>query len=390
MNSSVDTKTKINNLKVVHIYNFYKQGMGYIENNLPIEESKWIKNILILISRDDGLCFKEYESDKIDQDINIETVSYIRSHLIGQIKLIFKFQPNIVFPPYLHPIIIPLVLFKPLLKYKIISTIGMPINVDKLSRPQWLLYHVFLLISKSYLSNRVDLFVECTSANVNRDMSIFKIASNNIMFSPLGCDKNRFQRDGNIRNLIRKELDISPEESVFIYAGKLIPEKNIHLLIDAFIKISQSIPKVKLILLGNGPESYESSIESKIQENHLNNVIWINFLPNSDLPKYYNAADIGIWPGSPSITIQEAMGCGLPIIIKNSNHTNHLLKYGNGYGFDNAEQLCNFMETLAKDRCLRLKMGDLSRKLVETELNWEVIAYNLVEMYMNLYSTKAQ
>ena len=37
------------------------------------------------------------------------------------------------------------------------------------------------------------------------------------------------------------------------------------------------------------------------------------FVSKEDLPSFYNTADTGVWPGSASITIIEAMAVGLPI-----------------------------------------------------------------------------
>jgi len=390
LNRLRDDDNKItDSLRIVHLYHFFEPGMGYIENNLPLEEAKLGIKILVLISGKGIWNANRYlnDSENIDLNHSISNPIYIKASLLKQIKLIYDFKPNILFMPYLDIMIFPLTLLKFVLNYRIVSTIGMTIDVNRLSILKYVFYKLILFISKLYLSNYVDLFVECTFANLDRNISIFKIPSDKIKFSPLGCNKLRFKRDENNRSIIRKKYNIQKDNVVFIYGGKLLPEKNIHLLLDCFIVLSKYNQKVKLMLLGNGPKEYESLLKAKILKNCLeSNVIWINFVSNEDLPKYYSAADIGVWPGAPSITIQEAMGCNLPIIIKNSTHTSHLIKYKNGYKFDNGKQLYLYMYILARDRNLRIEMGNLSRKLVENELNWECIANNILKLYKNINS----
>jgi glycosyltransferase involved in cell wall biosynthesis len=45
-------------------------------------------------------------------------------------------------------------------------------------------------------------------------------------------------------------------------------------------------------------------------------VLFPGMLPHDALPGLFNAADAGAWPGDPSITLIEALGCGLPVVIK--------------------------------------------------------------------------
>ena len=53
-------------------------------------------------------------------------------------------------------------------------------------------------------------------------------------------------------------------------------------------------------------------------------------VPNKELFKYYNAADIGVWPLQCSVTMLEATACGLPAIISDRCGATERVAAGNG------------------------------------------------------------
>ena len=79
-------------------------------------------------------------------------------------------------------------------------------------------------------------------------------------------------------------------------------------------------------------------------QNHPENFIIKNFINKKEMQTYFCAADLGIWTKA-AITIQESMGTGLPIVLKNKKIVSHLINDGkNGY-FDYGEGI---IDTLKK------------------------------------------
>jgi glycosyltransferase involved in cell wall biosynthesis len=72
-------------------------------------------------------------------------------------------------------------------------------------------------------------------------------------------------------------------------------------------------------------------------------------VPNSELVGYYSAADVGVWPLECSIGMQEAMSCGLPVIISDKIGAPERISNGNGLAYREGD-----IEDLAKN-------GDIAR-----------------------------
>jgi glycosyltransferase involved in cell wall biosynthesis len=123
-----------------------------------------------------------------------------------------------------------------------------------------------------------------------------------------------FYRRGNVRN--RAEFGFQPDDVLFTYVGRLWPEKNLPFLIESFARICQDHDNARLLLVGSGPEqrrlahqAAEAGIDTK--------VYFTGAIEHSQLPQYYQTADIFISPSNTEtfgLTVIEAMASGLPVI----------------------------------------------------------------------------
>ena len=112
-------------------------------------------------------------------------------------------------------------------------------------------------------------------------------------------------------------------------------------------------------------------------------IIFIDFLKNQDLNKYYNAADIGIWPGDHSIGVIEAIAAGLPVIIPENDLAYKILfqkEAAIGFIRKNIKSLINSIVFLSK-KIERVKIRKQGLKLISNTLSWEKIAKKSIEYY---------
>ncbi len=117
-----------------------------------------------------------------------------------------------------------------------------------------------------------------------------------------------------VRGRIRDDLGVMG--TVFIYVGRLWSGKGLNYLLDAFESVQQSSDdEVSLLLVGDGPQ--EAELKKFCTERGLQNVIFAGFHQKSELPRYYAAADVFVFPtlGDPyGLVVDEAMASFLPII----------------------------------------------------------------------------
>jgi glycosyltransferase involved in cell wall biosynthesis len=159
----------------------------------------------------------------------------------------------------------------------------------------------------------------------------------------LGFDPDEYFFDANTRDEKRKELGIENDEIVFMTSTRINKRKNLEKIIELISSLRKEGKKIKYILVGFLGDAYEKELKSFIQSQpDPDAFICYPFLSSKEIQKLYCAADAGIWLKA-AISIQEAMGTGLPIILENKPVVNHLLKPGhNGWFYEKN----NFNETI--------------------------------------------
>lgn len=161
---------------------------------------------------------------------------------------------------------------------------------------------------------------------------------------PLGFDRDIFYFNEQSRIKMRKQLNIKDDELLLVTAGRITRQKKYELILKA-LKKTKGKHKYKYLLLGSGDQKYVSELWALAEELSIQDkFMYREFVPKEQLHEYYSASDVGIWPVQPSITIIEAIGCHLPVILPNRDTVAHLVQSGNGILFkegdiDNLAQL---------------------------------------------------
>ncbi len=163
------------------------------------------------------------------------------------------------------------------------------------------------------------------------------------------------------------------------FVGRLHPEKNIINLVKAL----KGLKNIKLIIVGTG--LLKQNI-LKLRKKYNLTIKIIDKIPNSQLPKFYNNADIYIQPsiyeGNPK-TILEAMSCGLPVIATDVKGINNVITHKeNGYLCDtSSKSIRNAIIKLREDSTLQEKIRQNARKYIVQNYNLKKI----IEKEINLY-----
>lgn len=159
---------------------------------------------------------------------------------------------------------------------------------------------------------------------------------------------------------LRTKLNINEEDFVFIFVGRLVRDKGINELIQAFDKLVitiqnfelQSITKMpKLLLVGTLEQNLDPLLPSTIETiNSNHNIISVGY--QNDVRPYYSISDCLAFPsyreGFPNVVLQ-AGAMGLPCIVTDINGCNEIIVQGkNGYiipskSADELYQTMNFL-----------------------------------------------
>lgn len=172
-----------------------------------------------------------------------------------------------------------------------------------------LIYKISSLLINALSTNRV----AC-----GRDAGISLFGGKSYTVINNGIDLQDFAYNHNSRAKIRKELQITNNDTVLLSVARFYEQKNHTFLIDIYAEYIKYNAKSKLVLVGDGP--LRGAIEKKIKRFGITqNVIFAG--KRSDTSDFYSAADIFVFPslyeGLP-VTLVEAQANGLRCLISDT------------------------------------------------------------------------
>ena len=126
-------------------------------------------------------------------------------------------------------------------------------------------------------------------------------------------------------NTLKQELNISNNDFVFVFVGRLVGDKGINELVKAFKDLNKS--NVKLLLVGPYEHELDALQDVTIQHIEQNpNIIAVGF--QQDVRPYFAIADALVFPsyreGFPNVVMQ-AGAMGLPSIVTDINGCNEII-----------------------------------------------------------------
>lgn len=158
-------------------------------------------------------------------------------------------------------------------------------------------------------------------------------------------------------------------EKTIVTVGRLLPQKNQEMLLDAFAAIADAFPEYKLVIYGDG--AHRENLEEKVSQLKLENRV---SMPGSfkDIHQRIASAELFVmssnYEGMPNALI-EAMCLGLPVISTKVSGATDLIRHGeNGLLVDVGDTagLAQAMQILLSDENMRESFGREATRLNET------------------------
>lgn len=372
--------------------------MGYQENWLPYFQKELGHEVLILTS-DRYFPFPDYEKNvgnilgrrevgegvfyckgvKIIRARSFFELTSRASILFNVRKKISEFAPDVI---HLHGIT-NLNLFQVLwcirrTETKIFIDSHTDYQVSNYSSKLNRLYYKLWGCIYSVFGRRISCYLPTTSEGKDFIVNEFGVNDDKIEINYLGVNTDRFYYDSKKKDQLVSKYNLK-DRIVIINAGKQNEGKKIVFILQVLQELINNFghKSITLILIGDAAKDYDQIIDEEVRKTP-DNVIRVPFLENSFLIDYYSLADIGIWPGIPSNTIQEAMACEVSVLLPENDTISHLIE-DNGFflsPFDCKETasltdqlinsgLLNAYKTKSREVALRYSWKNIARESLE-------------------------
>lgn len=239
------------------------------------------------------------------------------------------------------------------------------------------------------LIERLDHIVAATRHEQRLLRQLYGASEDRVSVIPLGVDVDCFRpRD---QEAARRELGLDHLDRILLAVGRIEPLKGLDILIRSLAEMTE-LEHVTLIVVG-GDERSETEIErlraEAVEAGVEARVRFLGSVAHSELPTYYNAADVVVVPSfyeSFGLVAVEAMASGVPVVASRvggltatitDGRTGYLVPWRCPGPF--AEKL----DLLLRNEGLRMALGSAAAEAMRS-YEWGAVADRLVALYSEL------
>jgi glycosyltransferase involved in cell wall biosynthesis len=181
----------------------------------------------------------------------------------------------------------------------------------------------------------------------------------NLLIVARGVDTELFN-PGRRCPILRQSWRASASDPVALFVSRIAPEKNMHLVLETYEAMRHANPRVKLVVVGDGPERL------RLQQRYPD-AIFAGTRHGSDLAAHYASADIFLFPSLTetygNVTV-EALASGLAVLAFHyAAARQHIRQNENGVTvhYGDREAFIRAAIALAGDAERRTRLADAAR-----------------------------
>ncbi len=198
---------------------------------------------------------------------------------------------------------------------------------------------------------------------------------------------NNFTDEDNRKT--KELINILDTDFVFIFIGRLVADKGLNELIDAFVNVTSQRKNVKLILVGPFEQQLNPVFPNTINEIFTNfNIRNLGY--QEDIRPFLAIAHCLVFPsyreGFPNVVLQ-AGAMGLPSIVSNINGCNEIIKQNhNGLIIPVKDKNAIFaaMNLIIENTDLYKKLKNNARENIESKYNQKLVWNEILNEYNTL------
>ncbi len=197
------------------------------------------------------------------------------------------------------------------------------------------------------------------------------------------------------KSTLRNQLGIRPDDFIFVFVGRIVRDKGINELVEAFEQLSKEHSAVKLLLVGD----YEADLDPLAPQTlHTiasnKSIVTVGF--QKDVRPYLAISDVLAFPsyreGFPNVVMQ-AGAMGLAAIVSDINGCNEIVKNGeNGIiiPVKNSTALLAAMKKTAEQKQTTAMLSEKARAMIVSRFEQELVWQAILTEYETLQQLKKQ
>ncbi|SEL71767.1 Glycosyltransferase involved in cell wall bisynthesis [Maribacter orientalis] len=196
-----------------------------------------------------------------------------------------------------------------------------------------------------------------------------------------------FSKEDN--NQLRKTIGVSEEDFVFLFIGRLVNDKGVNELANAFDKLSSTHENVKLVMVGahiGETDLLPDQTWAKINAN--NSILYVGH--QDDVRPFLAMSNVFVFPsyreGFPNVVL-EAGAMGLPAIVTDINGSNEIVVDGeNGLIIPSKDEdaLFKAMKILLTDNSLNTKLAKNARPMIASRFEKSEVWAAVLKEYQSI------
>jgi len=181
-------------------------------------------------------------------------------------------------------------------------------------------------------------------------------------------------------------IEIEEWNNILLYVGPLMERKGIDYLIKAMPQILKEHSGVGLVILGDGEKEWLENLAKELGVRK--NIRFEGFVPEDDLPEYYKAADIFVFPSlleGFGMVLVEAMASGLPIVSTTATAIPEVVgDAGCLVPSRDSRRLSHEISRLLSDPELLEYYGGRGERRAQKWFTWTAVTQTLINTYKSL------
>ena len=251
--------------------------------------------------------------------------------------------------------------------------------------------------AEKQLMETVDRIIAIALHSYNDILQLYQIPEKKVCLIPHGladeyrsmCEKERME--------LRKKYGFLPDDQLLIFAGRIDMVKGSHFLCEAFTRLSEKYPNLRLIIAGDGNLEYLLSVQKPIWSK----ITCTGYVDKEILYELYAISDIGVLPSLHEefgLVALEMMMMKLPLIVGKTTGLSELVIHEETglhvFAQENDKNksvsaIQSAITELLNDMDKRIRLGEQGRKHYLQQYAIENFSQNMKDLYqMNLLIKK--